>query len=167
MSLLFRIVGIVALCCMLTGCLNQEDWEYAWSRGQPAGVSDLIQRSSDNLASSITSHGPAREKFSGLAVSTSKALQSALGSIGSGSNSGSLGELSNQLKSARSSFMAMEGLVSIGSRAAFSELSGQLRNFAAKAKEGQSISPKAFGLFHARTQFFLARELMVPPPNFG
>lgn len=68
---------------------------------------------------------------------------------------------------ARDSFMKMEGLISIGSRAAFSELSGQLRKFTNSAKEGQAVNPEAFGLFHARTQFFLARELMVPPPNFG
>ena len=158
-----KIAFFLILTSLTTGC----DTGYWWSRGQPSGVSELIQRSSERLAESVATHGPARENLSGIAVHTSKALEKALQNIGSGAGGNQLVQLSSELKIARDSFMKMEGLISIGSRAAFSELSGQLRKFTNSAKEGQAVNPEAFGLFHARTQFFLARELMVPPPNFG
>jgi len=62
-------------------------------------------------------------------------------------------------------FITLEGTLSIGSRAAYGELAGQLRNIITGVEERNRIREDAFGLFAARTLTFLASELGVPGPS--
>ena len=115
--------------------------------------------------SKITATAPCvrlTQDVAAIASATETSLTSAISSLESGDNTHV-----GHLVTTRGHFMDMEGKLSIGSRAAFGELSGQLRVFIAAASEGESVDSSALGLFTARTLFFLANELSVPGPNFG
>ena len=138
--------------------------EYWWSRGQAPGVGDLIIRSQERLDENLSLYGSERNEFAGLAVETRQSLKNALNAI---ENNESSSSLITKLEIAESKLMGLEGKVSVGSRAPYGELCGQLRAFSSSAKEGKNPTAKAFGLFTARTTFFMANELSVPAPNFG
>ena len=141
-----------------TGCN-----EYWRTRGQPPSVDKLLERSQERLTESRMLHEAERVEVSKISTQIEGALTSALKQVESSDNSVLLGSL----QEASDSFIALEGKVSIGSRAALGELSGQLRRFSNQASQGEPLQKSAFGLFTARTMFFLANELSVPAPNFG
>ena len=168
MSKLFKLSGLILVLLPFSGC----DLGYWWQRGQPPGVETILERSTNRLSEALElTNGQQRNQVAGIA----KQLQATLDSIYSTNPNPSLSNpaqnkplsLDQSLDSAKNSFLQLEGKLSIGSRAAFSELSGQLRRFIEKSSSEENFNYDAFGLFAARTMFFLSRELMVPAPNFG
>ncbi len=167
MSKIFKLFGLILLILPLSAC----DLGYWWQRGQPPGVETLVERSSNRLGQALLSSGGEREDVAGIA----KQLQATLEGIYSTNTNPSSSNPSQKkhlaldisLEQAKTSFLELEGKLSIGSRAAFGELSGQLRRFVKKAEAENQFNYDAFGLFAARTMFFLSRELVVPAPNFG
>ncbi len=135
--------------------------EYWWQRGQPPSVSQLLARSSSNFSSAQSNYGSQRGDVSPTFKEINEALDrlTALATKQAPANlsSGDFGVLISK-------FIQLEGKLSIGSRAAYGELSGQLRAFAQDASTNNSIPYPAFGLFAVRTKNFLASELSVPSP---
>ena len=66
------------------------------------------------------------------------------------------------LNKVQSDFIELEGKLSIGSRAAYSELSKQIRAFVSSDK----LNKPAYRLFASRSIMFLASELKTPAPSF-
>ena len=95
-----------------------------------------------------------------------KNLKSALGKAlaATSSTSAASTNVAASLEEAAQAMLDLEGKLSVGSRAAYGELAGQLRVFADSASSGQVPNHSAFGLFASRTYKFLASELQVPPP---
>lgn len=157
----------ILMSAVWTGCTD-----YWWSRGQPPGVNQLLEKSEARLNESLSTHSSSRPVLSPLASKVSIELKKSLSSLDNLEKPAGASSQQSKLAVAnmttlKQSFMELEGTLSIGSRAAYSELSGQLRGFARSVESGQAVDPKAFGLFAARTTFFLASELKVPAPNFG
>jgi len=135
--------------------------EYWWSRGQPPSTSELFERKQISLEQSIQKDPFKRS----IVIKHSEVLSSALDQAVK--SFGSKDAFDKALNISQEQFIALEGKVSIGSRAAFGELSGQLRTFAQANEKGSKIDKAAFTLFSARTLSFLASEISVPAPNFG
>ena len=144
------------LLCGTTACS-----EYWWQRGQPPSVDTLLARSSANLQDAEGKYASQRpdvlSQFRELDSSLDKVVQFARTNSEQGEYSGQLELLSQQ-------FMQLEGKLSIGSRAALGELSGQLRSFISDKKSNQHLTYGTVGMFAARTKNFLASELSVPAP---
>ena len=66
------------------------------------------------------------------------------------------------LEKVKSNFIKLEGKLSIGSRAQYSELSKQIRAFTNSDK----VNKSAYTLFASRSIMFLASELKTPAPSF-
>ena len=149
-NLLLICPFLVSVLC-LTACT-----EYWWTRGQPPAVSTLYARAKSqlNLAHNENPYnrGPVIKISSQLQSSLSRAL-----------NSLHKGEISEKaLSSSRQSFIEIERHLSMGSRPAYGELTGQFR---VMTKDKEALSPLAFELFTARVYLFLASELSVPAPK--
>lgn len=140
--------------------------EYWRTRGQPPSVQKLLERSQSRLSEAREENETSRTELSLLSKKIEKSLLAVAKSLES-AEAKENGQLLKSLSEASDNFIALEGKVSIGSRAALGELAGQMRTFSETASQGNSLAPKAFGLFTARTMFFLANELSVPGPNFG
>jgi hypothetical protein len=158
------LAAVLSLNLIFCGCT-----EYWWTRGQPPSVENLISRSRAKLLEARGSRADARRNVSRISQDLEKSLLAAVLVIQREDPEGSSpqAELLESLESAANAFIALEGTVSIGSRAALGELSGQMRSFATLASQGKPLAFPAFGLFTARTLFFLANELSVPAPSFG
>ena len=140
----------------LTGC--SREW---WERGQAPSVPTLLDRSSAELKTSLDTRSAARPE---IAPAAKAIQQSLLASLEVVQKKGDGPELMKNLTSARDQFIAIDQLLSIGSRAPYAELSGELRVFITKASKNGELQYPAFGMFTARTMFFLANELTVPAP---
>ncbi len=134
--------------------------EYWWSRGKPPSTKALVDRSQGELKELIAAHQGTRVAVAKVSNEIESALSQALESA----NSGNIGQMKQHLEAARVSFQTLEGKISIGSRAPYGELAGQLRNF---INNSGSTNPNSLALFVARTYFFLGNELTVPAPTFG
>ena len=152
-----KIVLILAFTLIaFSGCA---DW---WSRGQPPSVETLISRKKSQLISTRKVRGTERKKVADISV---KIETDILKTLSASSNAASSEESLAGLLKLREHFMALEGIVSVGSRAALGELSGQLRRFTENARNDRAPEYPAFGLFAARTFSFLENELVVPAPK--
>jgi len=158
---IFRSLFFFVCLFSVLGCSD-----YWWSRGQAPGVSQLLERSETRLNDSLGKNSSSRPLLSPVASQVSAGLKKSLADLDAISEDMPKGAGAN-MTALKQSFMQMEGLLSIGSRAAYGELAGQLRTFSGALSSGKKVDPKAFGLFAARTKFFLANELSVPAPNFG
>ncbi|MCB0324459.1 MAG: hypothetical protein KDD69_12845 [Bdellovibrionales bacterium] len=157
-----QISHTILVCCslfLLSGCS-----EYWWTRGQPPGVEQLVARSQQRLHDARQARSAAREDVAAASERVEKSLLTTLEIVAQDARDGRVLE---QLQSATDGFLALEGKLSVGSRAAYGELAGQMRSFSQAASEGKGIGQSTFGLFTARTLFFLANELRVPPPSVG
>jgi len=141
---------------MLAGC--SKDW---WTRGQPPSVDTLVSRSHLELIELRKQNKNTRET---VAKASTRIEQALLKAFEISKNGGNNSQSKQYLEAATTSFIALEGKLSIGSRAAYGELAGQLRNFVGSKT---TPSPEAIGLFSARMFFFLGNELTVPKPSFG
>lgn len=150
---------LVAFLLLLSGCS-----EYWWTRGQPPSVATLLSRSQSKLEAARSARAGVREEVAQISTSLEKALLQAVEAV---EKDGSKRDLAVSLTSAREAMMDLEGKLSIGSRAAYGELSGQLRRFLQVLAAGGDIEYAPFGLYTARTLSFLANELTVPAPTFG
>lgn len=151
------LLSIVALSLTgVTGCS-----EYWWTRGQPPSVETLIGRSQERLETALTTHAAARSDIAPSARELQQSLLDAVNTIKNGDPADAA------LARCREHFMALENRLSVGSRAPYGELAGQLRAFANSSQAGTNLEYHSFGLFAARTLFFLANELSVPAPVVG
>lgn len=139
-----------------TGCSD-----YWWQRGQPPSVSTLLSRSHENFRL-------AKEKYSASrpdVIQQFSALDSALERLTKLAQQGTpSAQLKAEYDSLEQEFMKLEGKLSLGSRPALGELSGQLRTLAEENARNNRATFSTFGLFAARTRNFLASELSVPAP---
>ncbi len=162
-----RFVRSLSLAALLLSSLGLSACNEYWrTRGQPPSVQTLIERSQTRLSEAREQNETNRTELSLLSKKLEKSLLAVAKNLET-SEASEDGRLLNSLSEASEHFMALEGKVSIGSRAALGELAGQMRAFSETASKGDALAPKAFGLFSARTMFFLANELSVPGPNFG
>ncbi len=153
------ITFILVTLIPLSGCS-----EYWWTRSQPPSSAALVERSRTQLQSAITERGKDRAPVADVAKGIETSLSKAISSVKNGSSSS---DTRTALLESENGFISLEGKLSIGSRAAYGELSGQLRGLIAKVENKESVDASALQLFSARTFFFLADELQVPAPNFG
>jgi hypothetical protein len=160
--MLIRKLAITILILILSlttsGCS-----EYWWTRGQPPSVKQLVQRHKMRLAQARKENKYERDDFIILSDSLAGSLEQIYLSIGSKNKA----EVLTLLEQSQRDLIALEGQVSIGSRAALGELSGQFRGFQNFADNGQLLDKNSFGLFTARALSFLANELSVPSPTYG
>ena len=150
-----RLLPLLFLLSMI-GCS-----EYWWQRGQPPSVDTLLVRSSENLKQ-------AEEKFAAKradVLSSFRELDTTLDKVVDlARKSADQSTVAPALETLSLNFIGLEGKLSIGSRAALGELSGQLRSFVEDSAQKKHLPFPAVGLFAARTKNFLASELSVPPP---
>ena len=140
----------------LCGCT-----EYWWQRGQPRSVGQLVTAANEKLSSAVATGRASRADVVDIAEAIQKQLTTAVNGYKS---SNAAQSLRGQMTGLEESFMQLEGKLSIGSRAAYGELSGQLRSLSKAVTAGEAPTFAAFGTFAARTLSFLANELSVPPP---
>lgn len=148
---------LLTVTTVLTGCT-----EYWWTRGQPPAVNTLITRSHTRLQEALKQHQSTRSELVPVVNEIESSLTNSLASLEQGSPT----DTAAALEKAKQAFMQLEGKLSIGSRASYGELSGQLRVLAS-AENAKQPDPGALGLFTARTYFFLANEFAMAPPTFG
>lgn len=139
----------------LSGCTD-----YWWTRGQPPSVSDLLTRSSNELEQSRQLRQDARPLIADLSREIENSFSSTLSALDGASSA----QLEEALSSTQTNFIALEGLLSVGSRAAHAELSGQLRAIGKSIQQGSKPSKESVGLLASRTYTFLVSELSVPAP---
>lgn len=156
-TVVFSILGAVMFGA--TGCS-----EYWWTRGQTPSVKTLVTRAESDFENAKSRFSTTRPDLFPAAAEIRDALTGALAIAERG---GGTRQVATLVEACINDFVQLEGKLSIGSRAAFGELSGQLRVIATNATEGKDIEYAPLGLFTARTLFFLANELSVPQPAFG
>jgi len=155
----FLLAMIVALSCSLSACS-----EYWWERGQPPAVAKLLDRAQTRLNENIEKHKSDRAKTAEIAAKVEQSLITSLDSV---KNEKSPAAVNTDLENVATQFMQLEGNIAVTSRAAYGELSGELRRFIQQSAKSEKVEYAPFGTFTARTLFFLADELTVPAPNFG
>ena len=139
--------------------------EYWWSRGKAPSVHKLVERAELRLNQRVSEQSTVRPNVAKLGTQIRTQMTGILETLKQDSSPDeSLSAAFNEL---RASFIKLEEKLSIGSRAAYGELSGQLRSWHDKLKNSEPVSQEAFGMFTARTLFFLANELEVPAPILG
>lgn len=148
--------ALVAAIC-LSGC----DFKYWWSRGQTKSPEQLFDYAGAKLTTARETFGEKRPEIRIMADAVETHLKLALESAGTTPAAPELGQLFETLTN---DFIALGSKVSIGSRAAYGELAGQLRSFSKQLSAEKSVDAKSFELFAARTLSFLASELSVPAP---
>ena len=139
---------------LLTACN-----EYWWTRGQPPSVKDLLQRA--NIRFTESSDSQLRSDFLPQAQKLKDLLVNSVDQHGKNEQ-----DTLNALKSVESEFIALEGKISIGSRAAYGELSNQMRSFIEIQESKKDFDSSAYTLFASRSIMFLANELKVPAPTY-
>ena len=143
--------------------LSLSSCEYWWSRGQLPSVEKLVEDSITRLEQNESLYKESRPELLAHTKNIRSSIARLLNTVSSSKQNS---ELLKEMIVFRKLFMELEGKVSIGSRAALGELSGQLRNFVQDANNGKNLEYEPFGLFASRTMRFLSDELAVPKPNF-
>lgn len=156
-----RKLVIVMLSLLLVQAACTDYW---WERGQAPGVGDLMARSEARLEEARVQRKSERSELLEPSRELEVSLKAAVSAL---KTDGSLDKVAVELEKSRAIFLTLEPLLSVGSRAAYGELAGQLRVFLEQAKSGGRIEYAGFGTFSARTLSFLAAELHAPKPTFG
>ncbi|MBP9838023.1 MAG: hypothetical protein KBC84_04850 [Proteobacteria bacterium] len=157
---------------LLAGCqdsnLGERWWSklpgyggYWWQRGQPKSVEILHQEATTKFAQTVVEYQTDRAEIAQTTQEIEKHYQNILIGLKEKKDSSAL---QKEVADAMQAMMGLEGKLSVGSRAAYGELAGQLRIFAMKIKSGEDFSVDAFGLHTARTLNFLSSELSMPKP---
>lgn len=135
--------------------------DYWWTRGQAPGVNTLLSRAQEQFKQAMSSDPYKRSDVADLARNLETAVLSAHDSAKANDD-----QVQTKLSDVVNSFAALEGKLSITSRAPYAELFGQARALRDRAAD-KRVEEAAVGLFAARTIFFLANEMSVPAPSFG
>lgn len=159
------------LCLFALGCDGQwwhnvpgwgGEW---WTRGQPRSPEELLSASRESLKTALNDHQAQRPEIAPSASQIESALTLAYSSITKGDQSPAV---LAELEKATNALLSLEGKLSVGSRAAYGELCGQLRSFEQRVQEGSELKTEdfrsAFGTYAARTLTFLSVELQMPAP---
>jgi len=131
-----------------------------WDRGQPPSVDTLYKNAKQRLALQIQERSEQRSDLAPQAAVIDKVLEKANMQL----KNGNIPALITTLEEARDNFVSIETSLSIGSRAPYGELAGQLRHIIGEVQKGKKTNPNALGLWSSRTISFLARELEVASP---
>lgn len=131
-----------------------------WDRGQPPSVATLYERSKAQLAEQVEKRAEFRQDITPQVLTMSKALDQANHQL----SSGNIPAIVASLEEARGALVAVESSLSIGSRAPYGELTGQLRHVIAAVRNGEKLDASALRLLSSRLTFFFARELQVASP---
>ncbi len=135
--------------------------DYWWQRGQPKSPDELFSMASETLKKNVERYKSARPEI----ASAQEQIRSSISAAAFGDNAA---QQASNLAAAEQQWMALEGKLSVGSRAAYGELAGELRAFSERAKAGQNVSDEGFReslkLFATRVTNFLANEISVPAP---
>jgi len=148
---LYLVPVFLLVCFSASACT-----EYWWTRGQAPSVDTLLSRSQNKLQMAVSVNSAKRAVMANRAIALKASLLAALADLKAGSGNH---QAVRSLAKARADFLGLEEFLSVTSLAPYGELSGQMRSFFDKAANGSNIDYPAFGLFTARTIFFLAREL--------
>lgn len=149
-------LGIV-LGSSVTGCS-----EYWWTRGQPPSVAEQMAKAQKRLIDSRQQRGASRAAVGAASEQIELSLHQAVALVRSNAPAEQVVE---QLAVTEQAFLQLDQTISVGSRAALGELSGQLRVISATAKDGVLPPYPSIGLFTARVFSFLANELVMPAPG--
>ncbi len=153
-----KLTAIFFFLCVLStfsGCT-----EYWWERGQAPSISELVKRSQEKLQVASNQYGSGRGDILELSKQIDLCLAEAV-------RVPSSPQVLGHMKECRESFLSLDGKLSVGSRAPYGELSGQLRTIIETLEQGEQVADHSLGLFAARARFFLANELSMPKPSFG
>lgn len=131
-----------------------------WDRGQPPSVATLYESAKEQLAQQVETRAEFRSDITPQVLSLSKALDDANQQFAKGNVPATVAAL----EAARSSLIAVETSLSIGSRAPYGELTGQLRQLISTVRQGEKIEASTLRLLSSRLTFFFARELQVASP---
>lgn len=124
--------------------------EYWWTRGQAPAPDELLKRALKRVEENHTESKYKRDEIYAIASSISQYVVA-----NDAYSVETLSAIEDSLKN-------LEGKLSYGNRAPYSELSGQLRQF----QKTQNIeNQEPLRLFYARLLFFLSSELKVPAPD--
>ena len=148
---------VLLLALSWSGCT-----EYWWTRGQPPSVSEMIAKAQTKLTATRKKYGTHREKVGAASEQIELSLHQAVVLV---QGKGTTAEVAEQLSVAEQAFIELDTNVSMGSRAALGELSGQLRRLSKNVNSGTMPEFTNIGLFTARTLSFLASELEMPKPT--
>lgn len=152
------VLGLISLGAYFA--LNQDG--YWWTRGQPPSTSELLSRANDRYEDTKNDRMEAREASIEIFDMAIEGLVTTVQLLDS--SSGDSTSIKAVLETIGDNFRMLEGKLSLGSRVAHGELSGQLRAFISAAEAGEQIDTSSFKLFSARTIFFFQRELLMPRP---
>ena len=135
--------------------------EYWWSRGKAKTPEMLLAAGRERLAGIQANPPYVRSDIAQSVADIRCSLEMAVADVETSQDDGTAAA---ELIGFREDFRKLEGKLSIGSRAAYGELSGQLRGMITAAEKGQRPEKEAFALYASRVMFFLADELAVPMP---
>lgn len=155
----FRPLCLLVGLCIVTATASCT--EYWWSRGQAPGVETLLRRAQNELKEAMANDPYKRPEIAALARELAGALVAAHDSVKSNEP-----QAADKLAAVVARFAALEGKLSVTSRAPYAELFGQARALRDNAA-ARRLEEGAVGLLAARTIFFLASEMSVPAPSFG
>lgn len=147
---------------------------YWWQRGQPKGTEQLLSEANERFTEAVaaTKNLPLKDQRTDILGEAEK-VNAALTELTDELKSQLPGEeskakLVSLLQRTEVVMMGLEAKLSIGSRAAYGELNGELRRFIDSLYDGvdsQNADFKsALSLYSSRTKRFLANELSVSAP---
>jgi len=136
---------------------------YWWTRGQPPAPSELVKRAAESFDAELAKNQQSRAEL----ASKAKDLKLLLVTIADQSGkAGTSRVLVSSLRDASQKFLGIEDSLSIESRPAFAELSGQLRRLTADVEKSSSVDAAVVETFVSRSLFLLSNELTVPAPTY-
>lgn len=147
--------GLVLLATTVSGCDS-----YWWTRGQPPATGELVQKAALAFDEQLKVSESARPDIAAAAKNAKAALLQLASSARSSRGDGAAFDVVAQ------SLAPLENSLSMGSRPALAELTGQFRVFAQQAHAGQDLNAPAVETLVSRALFLLASELSVPAPTF-
>ena len=155
------LLAIVVPALSLSGCDS-----YWWTRGQPPATGELVQRATAAFDDHLQNAEKSRPDLVSAAKDARGALLALAQAVRTASANGKAAVDPAAIEAVNQKLVPIEHSLSIGSRPAFAELSGQIRHLSQQANEGQALSAPAVETVVSRTLFLLANELTGPPPTF-
>lgn len=153
-----RLVLLLSFSCLLFFCGCSEYW---WTRGHPKSTTELLTSAQQKLELALSKADNSRPELVPLSKNISNSFLEALEASRKKANQN---EIIARLSQVEMAMLELEGKLSVGSRAAYGELSAALRAVVNDAGDGKPPVNGAFTLLTARTLNFLSNELSVPAP---
>lgn len=167
---ILRALILASAMMVTTGCT-----EYWWSRGQPQSPKAVLQKAEDTFDEAVKTSGPKRPEIVDTAVDLRRLVtraSAAAEALAQEQNNAPAAQAQHDkllsiLNETNHRYADLEGKLSLGSRAAYGELGGELRAILHQTAAGAEVKAPALQLLASRVVFFLAQELTVPPPSIS